>query len=116
MTDDDVRAAIDAERRLLDPLVRTDPVAVEALLDPEFTEVGRSGRRWDRQAILAMLATESPHHAPPTTSDLRGVRLADNVVHLTYTSERDGQLTHRSSVWRRSDDSRRVYYHQGTPA
>ena len=42
-----VQAAIEAELRLLDPAVRASPSLVLQLLDPDFTEIGASGRRWD---------------------------------------------------------------------
>ena len=44
------------EERLLDPTVRAVPGEVRALLAPEFIEFGASGRVFDRDAILAMLA------------------------------------------------------------
>ena len=41
-----VSAAIEGELRLMDPAVRSSRAEVMRLLDPEFTEVGASGRRY----------------------------------------------------------------------
>lgn len=49
-----VQAAIEAELRLLDPAVRATPALVLQLLDPDFTEIGASGRRWDTTSILTV--------------------------------------------------------------
>jgi len=46
--DEDVRAAIAGELRLLEPSVRRTPAAVEAMLHADFFEFGASGRRWSR--------------------------------------------------------------------
>jgi len=47
------------EERLLDPEVRHDRAAAAALLDPEFLEIGSSGRLFTREQILAFLAEEA---------------------------------------------------------
>ncbi|HEU4539675.1 MAG TPA: nuclear transport factor 2 family protein [Jiangellaceae bacterium] len=46
--DESVATAIALERRLLQPTVRASPAALDALLDPEFQEIGASGRLWTR--------------------------------------------------------------------
>ena len=51
------------EERLLDPAVRAVPALVRELLAPEFTEFGASGRVFNRDAILATLASEPPRVA-----------------------------------------------------
>ncbi|CAM5707805.1 hypothetical protein SALBM135S_07743 [Streptomyces alboniger] len=111
-----VDAAIDGELHLLDPEVRASPELFGALLHPEFTEVGASGTRWDRESIVRVLmARPDPGASPTTTSHMRGVRLADDVVHLTFDTDRNGRKAHRSSLWRRTDDGWRLWFHQGTP-
>jgi hypothetical protein len=115
--DEDVRVAVEAELRLLLPEVRGS-AEVDVLLDPEFVEVGASGRRWDRAAIVAALASgEITDTNPIEATEVAGVRLADDLVHVTYVSRRTGGTpVRRSSIWRRTDDAWRLYYHQGTPA
>ncbi|WP_017568944.1 nuclear transport factor 2 family protein [Nocardiopsis halotolerans] len=122
-----VQQAIEGELRLLEPRVRASRRLAAELLDPEFTEVGRSGRRWDRETMLAELATmDGPREpsqaagtAPPRVrvSEMVGRLLAPDLVHLTYATEVGGTRALRSSLWRRGADGEwRMYYHQGTPA
>ncbi len=49
--EEDVRAAVTGELRLLEPAVRQDPAQVEALLHLDFAEFGASRRRWRRAGI-----------------------------------------------------------------
>ncbi|WP_152514180.1 DUF4440 domain-containing protein [Nocardiopsis valliformis] len=89
------------------------------MLDPEFVEVGKSGRRWDREAMLAELPSMTSD-GPDTeidVRDMRGVLLSPGLVHLTYATEVNGQRATRSALWRRDGQGRwRTFYHQGTPA
>ncbi|MEU1116193.1 MULTISPECIES: nuclear transport factor 2 family protein [unclassified Streptomyces] len=108
-----VEAAIEGELRLLDPEVRASPELFGALLHPEFTEIGASGRRWDRASIVEVL-TADPVGRPTTTSRMRGVQLADDLVQLTFDTDDNGRRAHRSSLWRRTEDGWRLWFHQGT--
>ncbi|NEB38914.1 nuclear transport factor 2 family protein [Streptomyces sp. SID14515] len=116
----DVSAAIDGELRLLDPAVRLSRSAAEALLDPEFVEVGASGKRWTYEEMVAALpgldggGANGPRFEP---SGMTGVVLAPGLVHLTYETVVGGHRARRSSLWRRRDGETawRMYYHQGTP-
>jgi hypothetical protein len=117
---DDVRAAIEAEIRLMDPSVRMSRSLARQLLDPDFVEVGASGRRWTYDETLAALpdldgAVESgPRYEP---SEFTGVLLAPGLVHLTYETTFDGNRARRSSLWRKQGAAAtwQMYYHQATP-
>lgn len=105
------------EERILDPAVRADPAQVGALLAPEFSEFGASGRVFDRAAILATLASEGPKEARRT----RGFKLrliAPGAALTTWRVLRDdGVETLRSSVWQQQADGRwLMVFHQGTLA
>ncbi|MEU2623829.1 DUF4440 domain-containing protein [Streptomyces sp. NPDC007157] len=120
MTDLDeraVQAAIDGELRLLDPDVRASPDRVLELLDPEFTEIGASGRRWDVVSILTVTSggSVSPE-SPVQVSEMSGTVLAPGVVHLTYFADNQGRRVWRSSLWRLTETGWRMYFHQGTLA
>ncbi|MBC7299447.1 nuclear transport factor 2 family protein [Nocardia salmonicida] len=118
--EDAVREAVAAEMQLLDPAVRRSRERAEALLDPEFVEVGASGRQWDRSHMLAELPTMTGanNNEQVEVSALRGVLLAPGLVHLTYETHRDGRHVLRCSLWRKNNAAAewRMYYHQGTPA
>ncbi len=117
---DSVRAAIEGELRLMDPAVRSSRTEVVRLLDPEFTEVGASGRRYTYEEMVAELhdhpgsSADGPVHEP---SEITGVLLAPGLVHLTYETRFDGRRALRSSLWREQDEDTgwRMYYHQATP-
>ncbi|MEV5444586.1 nuclear transport factor 2 family protein [Streptomyces sp. NPDC052644] len=100
---DPVAAAVAGELRLLEPAVRASREQAARLLDPEFTEVGRSGRRWTRHEMLAALPEMDGGAADAAAyevSGMAGVVLAPGVVHLTYETVADGRRTRRSSLWR----------------
>ncbi|MEU6992657.1 nuclear transport factor 2 family protein [Streptomyces sp. NPDC046465] len=110
-----VEAAVEGELRLLDPEVRASPELLGALLHPEFTEFGASGTRWDRASIVEVLTADpAPGSRPTTTSGMRGVQLADDLVHLTFDTDDNGRRAHRSSLWRRTEDGWLLWFHQGT--
>ncbi len=111
-----VQQAIEGELRLLEPAVRKDPEAVGALLHEEFIEFGASGRRWDRPSIIASMAEAvEEDDLPIATSLMRGVQLADDLVQLTFDTDYNGRTAHRSSLWRRTPEGWRMWFHQATP-
>ncbi|MFI9168190.1 nuclear transport factor 2 family protein [Streptomyces lincolnensis] len=111
-----VVAATEGELCLLDPRVRSSPELVGALLHPEFHEFGASGRHWDRASIITMLAEDTaPDASAIVASRMRGVRLAPDLVHLTFDTEHGGRRAHRSSLWCRTEAGWRLYFHQATP-
>ncbi|MCT9142202.1 nuclear transport factor 2 family protein [Streptomyces violarus] len=114
--DSAVESVIEGELALLAPEVRRSPERVGALLHPDFHEFGASGRHWDRAAIIALLAGTTDAESPPVvTSRMHGVRLAPDLVHLTFDTEHDGRRAHRSSLWRRTEAGWLLYFHQATP-
>lgn len=116
MQPDAVRLVTERELALLSPAVRGCATSVEEMLDPEFREVGVSGRVWCRDEAVAALAAERAEGRGETTAaELRGIVLSADLVLLTYVSERDGRFARRMSLWRRSAGTWRVLYHQGTP-
>ncbi len=108
---DEVR---ELEERLQCRPWREDRAFVARHLAGDFAEIGRSGKRWDRAAIL----DQPPQPWPPSVvlHDLRMLRLGDDLVLLRYTGSHgsDGRV-HRSSLWRRGTPGWQVVYHQATP-
>ena len=92
---------------------RNSPEVVSALLDEEFVEFGRSGRVYDRQVTLELLAGDDSD-LTPEVRDFRVRPLAANVVLVTYRSGRGDVFALRSSIWRLSDGRWRMTFHQAT--
>lgn len=114
--DPDVREAIRCELLLLDAAVRSSRERVLALLHPDFVEFGASGRRWDAVSAAASMKQGAGDEEPVEASAFSGVRLADDVVLLTYEAHRPERVSLRSSVWVRVDGAWRLRFHQGTIA
>ncbi|MFJ3306850.1 DUF4440 domain-containing protein [Streptomyces sp. NPDC086549] len=116
---DDVNQAIARELQLMDPRVRASREQAAQLLDPEFVEVGASGRRWTFEAMLAELpdhqgsSEDGPRYEP---SEISGVLLAPGLVHLTFEAMLGERRTRHSSIWRKGEGAAgwRMYYHQAT--
>ncbi|MEH0556132.1 MULTISPECIES: nuclear transport factor 2 family protein [unclassified Streptomyces] len=120
MDTDGVAEAIARELQLMSPGVRTSRALADQFLDPEFVEVGASGRRWSREAMLsAMPEMQGADEDGPTyePTGMTGTVLAPGLVHLTFETTLDGRRARRSSIWRKLDDASgwRMYYHQATP-
>ncbi|PZT71277.1 DUF4440 domain-containing protein [Streptomyces sp. SW4] len=117
--EEEIAQAVAGELRLMDPRVRASREQAARLLDPEFVEVGGSGRRWTYATMLAELpdhpgsSADGPRYEP---SEISGVRLAPGLVHLTFETVLGDLRTRHSSIWRRAEGSGdwRMYYHQAT--
>lgn len=111
-----VAAAIEGELRLMDPVVRASTVLLDQVLHPDYHEVDTTGRHWDRAAVIdSLISGLAPRPGQLTASRMRGVNLADELVHLTFDTEAKGRRAHRSSLWRLTDAGWLLYYHQATP-
>lgn len=95
----------------------------EALLHPDFVEVGYSGRRYDKAAILALLAAEAPGESRILAQDFELQWLGPDQVLVLYRSahrQADGGLarhSRRTSLWLREPSAGTVWrmrFHQGT--
>ncbi len=95
------------------------PGGYEAVLAPDFIEIGSSGHVWTRAEIL-----EALHAEPPNTSitieSFELVELAPDVLLATYDAialGADGApiRRRRSSIWVREDDRWQLSFNQGTP-
>jgi len=104
------------ERALLHPDVRSSAEQLDRLLDPDFREIGASGRLWTRAETIEALAGggEVRRGEPIGDSEMQGRRLASDLVLLTYVSHAAGRRAWRTSLWRRSGSQWRLLHHQGT--
>lgn len=111
---DDVEVAEVVRRELL--LLHRDAGSAEdlaALLHPAFVEFGASGRVWDAPSVAGLLVPGQPAGA---AQHIRALRLAQDVVLVTYTALTETGRSLRSSVWvRQGEHGWLVRFHQGTP-
>ncbi len=112
------------ETALHRPEMRRDPALQDRLLHPRFREFGRSGRWYDKAAILALMASEAGDAGARATvhaQDFELEPMADELALLTYRSchlQPDGSVTRaalRSSIWQRTALGWQMLFHQGTP-
>ncbi len=116
MDADELDPVIERELALMSPGVRRSATLVDELLDPEFREIGMSGRFWTRaEAIQALAAEANDASCAAEVTGMEGTVLEPNLVLLTYVSSRGGRRARRSSLWRCSDGNWRLVLHQGTP-
>ncbi len=108
----DEELVVRLERALLTDEVRGDPAAVAALLHPAWEEVGRSGRRWSRDELLA---TIGPLEERVDLELLSVDRVGDALLVLWRSVPAGGDATLRSSLWVRSGERWLQRFHQGTP-
>ena len=107
------------ERALHDPVVRADAARLEALLDPDFSEIGSSGTCYGRAAALVEIPAERAV-VEIVSDDYRVAVLAPTVAQVRYRSwyvvggVRQRTVL-RSSLWRLHGATWRMLFHQGTP-
>jgi len=101
----------DAELALLSSTVRNDAEQVSAFLANDFAEIGRSGRRWTYDEMVAALRDEGPRAAPATSEWLFN-RLSPQLVLVTYRIHGTDHDSRHSSLWDLAGPVLR--FHQGT--
>ena len=84
-------------------------------MDPDFCEIGASGRLWTRAETIRELSSTG-EWSQVELSELEGAVLADGLVLVRYLSVSNGRRARRSSLWRLSGDVWRIVFHQGTLA
>jgi hypothetical protein len=116
VVEDEVAAVIEREVALLRLEVRSSAEQLEELLDPDFVEIGKSGRLWTRGEMIAgLVADTDPEQHSINISDMSGRTVGPGFVLLTYVTQVEGRRARRSSLWRQSMKGWRVLHHQGTP-
>jgi hypothetical protein len=88
----------------------------ENMTDPEFWEVGASGRRYSRELVLETLENRQPDadESQWLTRDFQCREIAADNYLITYTLIQGPRITRRATLWRRSAAGWKVLYHQGT--
>ena len=115
-------------RPVLEELKRREPVfhraefagsreAIEAMVAPDFWEIGASGRRYSRQYVLETLEAREDDPVDDDdweTSDFHCRELARDLYLLTYTLLQGERRTRRATIWQRVPSGWKVLFHQGT--
>jgi len=116
--DEQIAAAMAAERESLSLACRADAARLDRLLAPDFHEFGSSGAEFGYEGTAARVAAATdPDGEPITVENLRGWLLADGLVMLKYVAEVQGRRANRTSLWRRTPDGHwQIFHHQGTLA
>jgi hypothetical protein len=88
----------------------------ENMTDPEYWEVGASGRRYSREFVLEDLVRRGrePGEELWTKRDMQCLEIAPDNYLFTYTLEQGPRVTRRATLWRRSGSDWKILYHQGT--
>lgn len=118
----------DTLRPLLDELIMREPLfhaaapeaAVhhfEALVAPEFWEIGASGRRYSRSFALRVLEERErlPDQMVWKASEYHLREIAPQTYLLTYILTQSDRTTLRSTIWQKRFETWKVLFHQGTP-
>jgi hypothetical protein len=116
VVEDEVAVVLERELALLTPEVRGSADQLKEPLDPDFGEIGKSGRLWTRDEMITALVTDTdPEQHSINFSDMSDRTVGPGFVLLTYLTRVEGRRARRSSPWRQSTKGWRVLHHQGTP-
>jgi hypothetical protein len=99
------------------PEFGTKRPALEAMTEPDFWEVGASGRRYSREYVITTVERRYAHRDDQALQarDFHCQQLAPDLYLLTYTLAQDEKrLTRRATIWRRHRSDWKIVYHQGT--
>lgn len=88
----------------------------EAMVAPEFWEIGASGRRYSKAFVLDTLEKRlgDPETPASSVTEFRCQELAPNLYLATYQLDQAGRLSQRSTIWRYQGDRWLIVFHQGT--
>lgn len=102
------------------PELGTTRADFAAMTGEGFWEVGASGRRYSREHILDVL--EDRHQVASHLAledsweavDFACREVGSDTYLLTYTLVQGQRKTRRATIWRRSAESWKILFHQGT--
>lgn len=114
-------AEVVSQLRALEPIFHHEGLGsgrevFEAIMSPDYWEVGASGRVYGREFVIETLIQRysAPHDDPWLISDFEVRGIADDLYLVTYELDQAGRRSRRSTIWRRSIDGWFAVYHQGT--
>lgn len=96
------------------PAFGTSRQDFDGMTDPDFWEVGASGRCYSRQYVIDTLVERhaSPHEDVWETSEFHCRELAPDTYLLTYRLVQGAsRITRRSTIWRKDEGQWKILYH-----
>lgn len=115
----DVQTALAALEPLFHLMDEGRSVAeLDALLAPDFWEVGASGRRYSRAFVMAVLSERRRQQRQEVwqMTDAHVQALAPDLYLFTYSLVQTERLSRRATLWRTTASGWQAVYHQGTVA
>ncbi|MBO1756910.1 DUF4440 domain-containing protein [Allobranchiibius sp. CTAmp26] len=92
---------------------RSNGLRVRELLHEDFVEIGRSGRRWTRDELMASIAEDGEYEAPGV-SEWVFVQMSRELMLVTYLATAANQKSRHASLWDIGAESPQMRFHQGT--
>lgn len=107
------------ETTLLKPEVRSSREELDKLLADDFMEFGSSGSVYRKPNTLANLTTNTDK-VVYEVNDFEAKELSESFVLTTFKTKRtindiDVVVSLRSSIWKKTNGSWQMFFHQGTP-
>jgi len=98
------------------PEFGTTRADLEAMLAPEFWEVGASGRVYSKSFVLDTLEARraTPVEEDFSVADFACSEIGANLYLATYRLDQAGRLSRRATIWRYHGSAWQIVYHQGT--
>lgn len=94
----------------------TTRAEADALMAPDFVEIGASGRVYSREHVLRVVDERDRAGEVEVLEPVGAAcrELAPGLCQFTYRLAQDDRATWRSSLWRRNAAGWQVVFHQGT--
>ena len=98
------------------PELGTKRADFEQMTEPDFWEVGASGRIYTRAFVLDELERRYATRAEDAweVRDFDCLEIARDAYLTTYTLLQADRVTRRATIWRRTASGWKAAYHQGT--
>lgn len=112
---------IEQEIELHQHQIRQNKAALDRLIHPSFTEIGKSGESYDFASIIQMMVAEKASNTHVHSQNYECIPLEPSVQLLKYESaivSDNGEISNyakRCSVWAFIGTGWQLKYHQGTP-
>lgn len=102
-----------SELDLLTGAARREPDRLREILDHDFIEIGRSGRRWTKDQTIAAVTTEQ-QRSTPDTDEWHFIELSPTLILASYRVVTVLGISRHSSLWDVSGAAPVLKFHQGT--